>query len=55
VIGVMREGFGFPFDTQFWMPMPLGMFDQTFGTSNRSGRIYNAFGRLADGVTEGRG
>ena len=54
VIGVMPEGFSFPNDTQFWMPMARNLFDGTFGTSNRGGRIYNAFGRLADGVTEGQ-
>jgi hypothetical protein len=52
VIGVMPAGFSFPNITQFWLPMPLGLFDQAFGPSNRSGRIYGAFGRLADGVTE---
>ena len=56
VIGVMPEGFSFPNITQFWLPMPLGFFDRTAasasGSSNRGGRIYQAFGRLADGVTE---
>src|SRR5688572_8674793 len=52
VIGVMPAGFSFPNITQFWLPMPLGLFDQAFGPSNRSGRIFGAFGRLADGVTE---
>jgi putative ABC transport system permease protein len=56
VIGVMPPGFSFPYATQFWLPMPLGLFDRTAasasGPSNRSGRIYQAFGRLADGVTE---
>jgi putative ABC transport system permease protein len=52
VIGVMPEGFSFPSVSQFWMPMPLGLFDNAFGRSPRNARTYQAFGRLADGVTE---
>ena len=56
VIGVMPQGFSFPNATQFWLPMPIGLFDFTAanasGASNRSGRIYAAFGRLAEGVTQ---
>ena len=51
VIGVMPEGFSFPFDTQFWLPMPLRLFDDAFGPSPRNARTYQAFGRLAEGVT----
>ena len=52
VIGIMPEGFSFPNITQFWMPMPLGLFDSGRGPSPRNARTYSAFGRLADGVTE---
>ena len=51
VIGVMPEGFSFPWASQLWLPMPLGLLATTSGRP-RSARIYNAFGRLADGVTD---
>jgi putative ABC transport system permease protein len=52
VIGVMPEGFSFPGQTQFWMAMAPTLFDAAFGPSPRNARTYQAFGRLADGVTE---
>ena len=51
IIGVMPDGFSFPGTTQFWLPMPVDLFDSAFGASARNARTYAAFGRLADGVT----
>ena len=48
LIGVMPEGFAFPFATAVWAPV-----GPTFGGSDRGrdARTHQAFGRLADGVS----
>jgi len=48
IIGVMPEGFRFPFNTDLWMP-----FEQVSGLQGqrRNARNFQAFGHLAPGVT----
>jgi predicted permease len=48
VIGVMPQGFKFPFQSDLWMPLG-SQFGAT--TPPRNARTHAAFGRLADGVT----
>jgi predicted permease len=49
VVGVMREGFGFPQNQQLWTPLALDAIQTTPGS--RDGLAYNVIGRLRDGVT----
>ncbi len=48
VIGVMPEGFKFPFDNDLWLPLSMiqGLQEQP-----RNTRVLQVFGRLAPGVT----
>jgi predicted permease len=48
VIGVMPDGFKFPFDAELWQPLSLvsGLAEQ-----KRNSRTLEVFGRLAPGVT----
>jgi predicted permease len=48
IIGVMPEGYRFPFNTDLWLPMGMvqGLDDQ-----RRNARNWQVFGRLAPGVT----
>ncbi|MGE3276045.1 MAG: ABC transporter permease [Vicinamibacterales bacterium] len=48
VVGVMPEGFGFPVDHQFWVPLHLGAFDD----QPWRGPELRLFARLAPGATE---
>ena len=48
VVGVMREGFGFPQQEQLWTPLPL---DAIRATPGKDGPAYNVIARLRDGVT----
>ena len=50
VVGVMPEGFLFPFNQQVWQPLQL---EQSADRSAGPNSLY--FGRLADGVTEAQG
>jgi predicted permease len=47
VVGVMREGYGFPIAHELWMPLKLDQLDRT----PRGGVPINVFGRLADGAS----
>ena len=47
VVGVMPDGYGFPFAHDMWMPLRLEGLDQ----SPRAGPGITIFGRLAPGVT----
>jgi putative ABC transport system permease protein len=49
VIGVMPEGFTFPFDEQVWIPM--SQLAPVFQQRGRQARFFFAYGRLALGVT----
>jgi hypothetical protein len=46
VVGVMPEGFAFPIDHSYWIPLRLGSRQEP-----RSGPSLYAFGRLRQGVT----
>ena len=48
VVGVMREGFGFPQQEQLWTPLAL---DAIRATPGKDGPAYNVIARLRDGVT----
>jgi predicted permease len=47
VVGVMREGFGFPVSHELWMPLRTDILDP----APRSGPAITVFGLLAGGVT----
>jgi len=47
VIGVMRDGFGFPTSAALWLPAAAAPFDR----ENRGARVLDSVGRLAEGVT----
>lgn len=47
VVGVMREGFAFPVSHELWIPLRIGLPDQ----SARSGPGITVFGMLAPGAT----
>jgi predicted permease len=47
VVGIMPDGFGFPFDHQFWIPLPV---TPRAAASAGEPRL-SVFGRLADGIT----
>lgn len=47
IVGVMREGFGFPVSQRLWMPLRV---DGTL-VAPRSGPAVSVFGRLAPGAT----
>jgi predicted permease len=51
IIGVMPEGFEFPFNQQLWTPLPPADLTQPRG----AGPSILAFGRLADGVSMEQG
>ena len=48
IVGVMPEGYRFPFNTDLWLPM--GMV-QGLDQQRRNARNWRVFGRLAPGVT----
>lgn len=50
VVGVMPEGFRFPFNNQYWVPLRL---EPSSAAGARGPRLV-AFGRLADGYSLGR-
>lgn len=47
VVGVMPDGFGFPANENYWVPLRLNAADHPRGR----GPVLYVFGRLADGVT----
>jgi putative ABC transport system permease protein len=47
IVGVMPEGFAFPIDHQYWLPLST----DSVGRSRDSGSTMYAFGRLAAGVS----
>ena len=51
VIGVMPEGFEFPFWADLWQPLSL---TPGLAEHERDRRVFRAFGRLADGVSLAR-
>ena len=48
VVGVMPQGFLFPFRDQLWLPLRLDVLTDVHG---QAGRSHAVFGRLADGVS----
>jgi putative ABC transport system permease protein len=51
IVGVMREGFGFPQQEQLWTPLALDAIRATPGKDGKDGPAYNVIARLRDGVT----
>lgn len=49
VVGVMGPDFNWPSDAQIWLP--LGLAPAEYGPDNRFNESYNAFARLAPGVS----
>ena len=49
IIGVLREGVKWPFNSEAWMP--LAQLAPAFRQGGRQARNYMVYGRLADGVT----
>jgi predicted permease len=47
VVGVMPPRFGFPYNQQLWVPLPIG---EQRDTPLREGPALQVFGRLADGA-----
>jgi predicted permease len=52
VVGVMGADFNWPSEAQIWLP--LGRAPADFGPDNRFNESYNAFARLAPGVSSGQ-
>jgi predicted permease len=48
IVGVMPEGFRFPFNEDLWIPMAFAMPDET---DRGAGRSFAVFGRLREGVS----
>src|SRR4029453_9005260 len=51
VVGVMPDGFQFPFNFQYWVPLRLGAADGMLRNTGPEGVV---FGRLAPGATLAR-
>jgi putative ABC transport system permease protein len=47
IVGVMREGFGFPVSHELWVPLKTALLDR----APRSGPAVTIFGTLAEGAT----
>jgi putative ABC transport system permease protein len=47
VVGVMPEGFLFPYDDNLWLPLRMSVLTDEHG----KGRSHMAFGRLSDGIS----
>jgi predicted permease len=50
ILGVMPEGFAFPFNNDAWVPLR----DDPLASAREEGPMLAAFARLADGVTRGQ-
>jgi predicted permease len=48
VVGVMPQGFGFPYSAEFWLPLNALPAEDRL---SRTARVLDAFGRLRPGVT----